>query len=157
MSNYEIKIDFSQYKELLSIKKEGEKYFIFDPIRKKQLVLLPEEFIRQLVILYLTNTLEYPKSRIGVEVGLEVNTLKRRCDLLVYDQEMNPFLLVETKSAKVKINQQVFEQIARYNLTLRVPYLMVTNGLVTYISKINFENESFEFLDTLPLWDALNS
>ncbi|MEM7102688.1 MAG: type I restriction enzyme HsdR N-terminal domain-containing protein [Bacteroidota bacterium] len=153
MPSNEINIDFSQYKALLSIKKEEDKHFIFDPIRKKHLVLLPEEFVRQLVVQHLLNTMEYPKTRIGIEVGLEVNQLKRRCDVLVYNSELRPFLMVETKSAKVPINQAVFEQIAQYNLSLKVPYLLVTNGLSTYCCKINFEEATFEFLDELPMWE----
>lgn len=123
---------------------------MFDPIRRKEVALTPEELMRQLMLLYLLEEKKYPAHRIRSEVGIRLNGLIRRCDLVVYDTEVKPWLLVECKSPKVAINQRTFEQAARYNLRLRAPYMVVTNGLVTYCAALDFEQERFEYLEALP-------
>lgn len=128
---------------------EGQKY-CFDPIRKKYLVLTPEELVRQLIVCYLIQEKKYPLNKINVEKGLTVHGMHKRCDILVYDSAFQPFLLVECKSAKVAINNKVFNQIALYNMALKVPYLLVTNGPVSYCSAINFAQKNVEFLDKIP-------
>lgn len=145
-----IKIDFLEYKHLLKTKKEDGKRYLFDPIRKKYLIITPEELVRQLVISYFLIEKSYNKNRIAIEKSLRVNGLLRRWDILVYDKNMNPWLLVECKAPEVKISQATFEQIARYNLTLNVPYLLVTNGLNSFCCEINYDNQSFEFLTEIP-------
>ncbi len=150
-----IDINFTRFRESVQLKKEGQKTFIFDPIRKKYLVLAPEEFVRQMVIQYLIQEKMYPKTRIGVEKGLKVNSLAKRCDLLIHTQAMSPLLLVECKAPKVTINEKAFEQIARYNLPLQVKYLLVTNGLSTYCCKMDYVAQSFTFLDKIPSWDEI--
>lgn len=137
------------YKEEIRIKKNSGKRFVYGLMRKKWLVLQPEEFIRQLLLVHLIKE-GYNKNRITVEKGLKVNTLSKRCDILVYDQEMNPLLLVECKAPQVKIDQATFRQIAWYNMPLKVPFLLVTNGITSYCCEINFAEESFHFLDVLP-------
>ncbi|MEM6722990.1 MAG: type I restriction enzyme HsdR N-terminal domain-containing protein [Bacteroidota bacterium] len=146
-----IDLDLNSYKSFLQTKKEAGKPYIFDPIRKKHLVLQPEELVRQLLIQYLIQELGISSNRIAVEFGIEVNQLKKRCDLLIFDQTTQPFLLVECKSPKVKINQSTFEQIARYNLSLQVPYLLVTNGLTSYCCQIDFEQHQFAYLEQVPI------
>lgn len=145
-----IPIDFSVYTSRLLFKDENNKRFIFDLIRKKYLVFEPEEMIRQLVLIYLIEELRYNGTRISVERGLKVITHDKRCDILVYDRAVKPWLLVECKSHNVKVDYPVFSQIARYNLTLKVKYLMVTNGTDTYCCRIDYQEERFEFLPGIP-------
>jgi hypothetical protein len=120
-------------------------------------VLLPEELVRQLVVQYLILEKGYSKNRIALEKALRVNTLEKRCDILIYDLEMKPFLLVECKAPEVKISQEVFRQIAWYNMPLKVPYLMVTNGITTYCCEMDYTLETFRFLPEVPAYVALSS
>ena len=143
-------LDLLQFQERLEILKVDGKTYILDVIRKKNLVLAPEELVRQLLIHYLMEVEGYSKNRISIEKGLKVNGLPRRWDLLVYTPSMDPFLLVECKAPGVKISQDVFEQIAWYNMTLKVPYLLVTNGVQSFAYKLDYETSSIEPLDTLP-------
>ena len=123
---------------------------IFDVVRKKFVVLQPEEWVRQHCIQYLIQEKNYPISLINVEKVVLINGLKKRYDIAVFDSNGSLVLVVECKAPKVKISQTTFDQIARYNLTLKAHYLMVTNGLNHYFCTMNYNNESFEFLKTLP-------
>jgi hypothetical protein len=143
-------LDLLQFQPRLRLSKSGDAAFVFDPIRRKEVALTPEELLRQLVLLYLLEEKKYPAHRIRSEVGIQVNGMSRRCDLVVYDAAVNPWLLVECKSPKVALSQQTFEQAARYNLSLRAPFLVVTNGLNTYCSALDFSQERFEYLEQLP-------
>ena len=145
-----ISLNLLDFQSHLKIKKEGGKQFLFCPIRKKYLVLQPEELVRQLLLVYLTQEKKYAQSRISAERGLKVNELERRFDLLIYDTNTQPFILVECKAPAVKITQATFEQVANYNLSLRVPYLLTTNGISTFCCAMDYENESFEFLAEIP-------
>ena len=143
-------IDFLQFQPDLKVKEEAKQRFIFCVIRKKYLVLQPEELVRQLTIQYLIMNRAYNRNSIHVERGLTVNGLYRRTDIIVYDENIEPYLLVECKRPKVKITQAVFDQIARYNLTLKVKYLLVTNGIDTYCCEMNYEAQSYRFLTEVP-------
>jgi hypothetical protein len=145
-----LKIDFLPYKSRLRFTRSGETTYVFDPIRKKELVLTPEELLRQLVLVYLLEEKKYPANRIRVEIGIEVNTLKKRCDLVVFDADIRPWLLLECKSPKVPLNQATFEQAARYNLQLKAPFLAVTNGLATYCCALDFGQQTFSYLTGFP-------
>jgi hypothetical protein len=145
-----IEIDFTQYKNALRVRRNGDVLEIYDPVRRKYLVLQPEEMVRQLVLHYLMSVKNTPLSKIRSEMGLTLNGLMKRCDVLVYDTDFKPFLLVECKSAKVPIDQAVFDQIARYNLKFKVPYLMVTNGLATFCCQIDYTTEGYHFLNEIP-------
>lgn len=145
-----LELDLLQFQPRLRLSQSGESASVFDPIRRKEVTLTPEELLRQLVLLYLLEEKKYPAHRIRSEVGIRVNGMQRRCDLVVYDAAVKPWLLVECKSPKVALSQQTFEQAARYNLQLRAPFLTVTNGLATYCSALNFEQETFEYLADLP-------
>ena len=123
---------------------------IFDVVRKKFVVLQPEEWVRQHCIQYLIQEKNYPISLINIEKVILINGLKKRYDIVVFNPNGSLALVVECKAPKVKISQTTFDQIARYNLTLKAPYLMVTNGLNHYFCTMNYNNESFEFLETLP-------
>lgn len=150
-------LNFAPY--TFEVKESGtnsHKYTIFDPIRKKQVALTPEEWVRQHVIQYLLIEKRTPKALMGIEVSLTLNELQKRADMVIYSRtNMAPLLLVECKAPHINITQSVFEQIARYNMVLKVPYLMITNGLTHYFCSIDFENQSYTFLTDLPIYDQL--
>ena len=146
-----LNIDYTVYKDKLKIRKTGTRLEIYDPMRRRYFVLQPEELVRQMVIQYLIIEKKYPLSKMRVEKGLTVNGLMKRCDILIFDKQLQPYLLVECKSAKIAVNQAVFDQIARYNLTFRVPYLLVTNGIATFCCKMNYDTEGYEFLEEIPV------
>ncbi len=131
-------------------KNSENKVAIFDQIRKKFIILTPEEWVRQHVVQFLIVEKKYPKSLINVEKNLKINGLIKRYDVVVYKNDGSILILVECKSTSIKISQTVFDQIARYNLTLNAEYLMVSNGLNHYYSKMDFENERYDFLKELP-------
>ena len=131
-------------------KNSKNKVAIFDDIRKKFIILTPEEWVRQHTIQYLLQEKNYPKSYLNVEKLLKINDLSKRYDIVVFQPDGTIFLLVECKAPEVKISQQTFDQIARYNLTLKAKYLMVTNGLNHYFCQMDFEKEKYVFLDELP-------
>jgi hypothetical protein len=138
----------------IKLKEEGGVKYIFDAIRKKYLVLQPEEWVRQNFIQFLIHKKSYPASLIEIEKGLKLNELQKRVDVLIH-KDSKPIVLIECKAPNVKINQEVFEQIARYNNVFKVPYLLVTNGLEHYCAKIDFERSSFEFLEDIPNYSEL--
>jgi len=135
-------------------KEEKGKPYIFDEIRKKYLQLTPEEWVRQNFVKYLIQEKNFPASLIILEKGLKLNELSKRADVLIY-RDSTPILLVECKAPEVKITQNTFDQIARYNLVFKVPYLIVTNGISHYCCTINFENNSFDFLTDIPAFSTL--
>ena len=119
-------------------KNSENKAAIFDEIRKKFIILTPEEWVRQHVIQFLLQVKNYPKSYINVEKLIKINDLNKRYDVVVYQPNGELFLLIECKAPEVKISQQTFDQIARYNLVLKAKYLMVTNGLNHYFCQMDF-------------------
>lgn len=123
---------------------------IFDEIRKKFILLTPEEWVRQHTLHYLIKDKNYPKSHINVEKLIKINTLNKRYDIIVFQTNGEIFLLIECKAPEVAISQQTFDQIARYNLTLKAKYLMLTNGINHYFCQMDFENEKYIFLKDLP-------
>jgi hypothetical protein len=142
------KLQFPSYS--FRFKNSENKIAIFDEIRKKFILLTPEEWVRQHVVQFLLQDKNYPKSYINVEKLIKVNDLNKRYDIVVYQPNGELFLLIECKAPEVKISQQTFDQIARYNLVLNAKYLMVSNGLNHYFCKIDFENEKYVFLEELP-------
>jgi hypothetical protein len=148
-----LNIPFTDFIDQLNIKTEDGKKYIWDEIRKKWYVLQPEEFVRQLVIKYLIHTEQFNKNKIQLEKGFIINGLEKRFDILVYDNDFNPYLLVECKRPEIKVDQKVFDQISVYNIALKVPYLLVTNGPESYCCEINFEDKSYSFMKKLPSSD----
>lgn len=145
-----IELNLMSFKDHLQIKRENGQQMIFDPIRRKWLVLQPEELVRQLLVQYLLVEKGYNKNRIALEKLLIVNELERRFDVLIYDAATQPFMLVECKAPHVEITDLTFRQIAQYNLPLRVNYLLVTNGMKTYCCRMDYAEESYEFLPSVP-------
>ncbi|MFY0625728.1 MAG: type I restriction enzyme HsdR N-terminal domain-containing protein [Reichenbachiella sp.] len=131
--------------------KDGEE-FVWDEFRKRNILLTPEEWVRQNFLKYLVNDLQYPKSLIKVESGLKYNNLNKRHDALVYSNNGLPWLLVECKATDVKLNQSAFEQIGLYNKTIQAPYMVLTNGLTHFCCKQDFNKSSTEFLKEIPVW-----
>jgi hypothetical protein len=131
-------------------KTEEGKKMIFDARRRKWVALTPEEWVRQHFARYLTEEKNYPAGRMGIEYGLKINGLDFRADIVEFDQEGNPLLIVECKAPQVKISQDVFDQIVRYNFRLQVKYLIVTNGINHYCCVIDREKLSYSFLPEIP-------
>jgi len=115
-----------------TLKKEAGKVWIFDAIRKKYLVLTPEEWVRQHTINYLVTEMKYPKSLFRVEGSLTYNKLQKRSDIVVFDRTAKPWLLIECKSPTIKLNQKAFNQVAVYNMTIGAKFLAVTNGMAHF-------------------------
>jgi hypothetical protein len=135
------------------IKSSENKYFIFDIIRKKYMVLTPEEWVRQHIIHYLIAEKNYPISLIAVEKKVTVNKLTKRTDILVFNAKGTPHIIVECKAPSIKITQDAFDQIARYNLKLEANYLIVTNGLTHFYAYMDLEKECYVFLENIPEYE----
>ena len=119
---------------------------IFDPLRKCHVALTPEEWVRQHFVNFLIESRGFPAALMANEVAITVNGMKRRCDTVVYDKQLQPRVIVEYKAPTVKITKEVFAQISRYNLTLKVDYLIVSNGLQHYCCRMDYPNSSYTFL-----------
>jgi len=142
------KLNLPNYK--FKLKSNENKTLIFDNLRKKYMVLTPEEWVRQHFVQFLIEEKNYPPSLIAIEKQVLVNNLKKRSDILVFNKEGNPDIIVECKAPKIKITQTTFDQIARYNSTLNANFLVVTNGLNHFYCKMDFENETYVFLKEIP-------
>ncbi len=123
---------------------------VWDIVRKKWILLTPEEWVRQHLIQFLHTEKGFSLNLMAVEKSIKVNGMNRRYDLVIYDISAKPILLAECKAPEIKITQAVFDQVARYNLLLKVPYLLVTNGLEHFCCKIDFESSSYSFLQEIP-------
>ncbi len=152
--NYEL-LNMPNYSNHIRLRKQDEQVQIFDPIRGKWLVLTPEEWVRQNTIIYISDTLEAPMTRIANEVAINYNGLTKRCDSIIYDDYGKPLIIIEYKRTDVQITQHVFDQIATYNLQLRVPYLIVSNGLQHILCKVDFENRKYIFAEQWPKYNEL--
>ena len=129
---------------------EGKNY-IYDRFRKKYLLLTPEEWVRQNFLILLIEEKKYSKNLIKLESGLKYNNLSKRSDILVYDNSGAPFLLIECKAQDVKISKKTLEQVSRYNLTIKAPFICITNWSKTYCFEIDFESNTSRQLKDLPL------
>ncbi len=142
------KLNFPLYS--FRLKSSENKTLIFDIVRKKYVVLTPEEWVRQHTIHFLHFEKKHPLSLMGIEKQLTINSLKKRTDILVYNRDGELYLIVECKAPSVEISQQTFDQIARYNLALNAPLLMVTNGMSHYFCQMNHKKQGYDFLKDLP-------
>ncbi|WP_372651166.1 type I restriction enzyme HsdR N-terminal domain-containing protein [Draconibacterium sp.] len=131
-------------------KTENDKTWIFDSIRKKFVVLTPEEWVRQNFIQYLIQERNYPQNLMAVEKQIKVNQQQRRFDLLIYQRNGNPHLIAEFKAPNVKITQNAFDQVVRYNMALRVERVVVSNGMQHFACQIDYEKNSYSFLKEIP-------
>lgn len=127
---------------------------VFDPLRSKYVALTPEEYVRQHFTAWMTDSLGYPASLMKNEVSLRLNNTRRRCDTVVFRSDGTPVVIVEYKAPTVSITQDVFDQIARYNMVLRSRYLIVSNGLRHYCCEMDYENDTYAFLPNIPKWSS---
>lgn len=133
-----------------NIREEENKHFIFDAIRKVWLQLTDEEWVRQNFVSYLIKVLGYPSTLIALEKEITLNNLRKRFDILIYNQSFEPWLMVECKAPEVPLSTAVLEQVLRYNITVPVEYLVITNGNTTRAWQKR-EGQLIE-LDQLPVW-----
>ena len=141
-------LHFPSYK--FRSKNSENKTLIFDIVRKKFVVLTPEEWVRQHVLHFLVSEKKYPLSLINVEKQLKLNETIKRYDIVVFNPNGSIHIIVECKAPAIKISQETFDQIARYNFVLNADFLFVTNGLEHYTCQMDFENEKYLFLKDLP-------
>ena len=134
----------------IDVKIIESKNYIFDSIRKKYLILTPEEWVRQNLVRYFINDLNYPKGLIKTESSLKYNNLKKRSDILIFNNDMTHFLVVECKSYKLKLNKSHISQSAMYNKIYKSKYVMISNGLDHIICKYDWSKGSFEFMKSIP-------
>ena len=137
------------------LSKKDKKMYIYDPFRRKNVVLTPEEWVRQHFVNFLVTVKSYPPERIANEVSINVNSTSKRCDTVIYDDYLNPLVIIEYKASEVAITEEVFEQISRYNFALRVPYLIVSNGLTHYCCYMDYTAMKCSFLDDIPDYHSI--
>ncbi|MDR2148952.1 MAG: type I restriction enzyme HsdR N-terminal domain-containing protein [Tannerella sp.] len=134
---------------------KGGKSYIYDSLRRKHVALTPEEWVRQHFVRFLITDRLFPAGLIANEVTIDMNGASKRCDTVVYDRFLTPVVIVEYKAPDVKITEQVFDQIARYNSVLKVPYLIVSNGLVHYCCQIDYQTMTYVFLKEIPFFSEI--
>jgi hypothetical protein len=138
------------------IKQEKDKKYIFDEIRRRYVLLTPEEWVRQHIVKYLVNVRNFPQMLIAVERGFQQLKRKQRYDLLIHDRNGDPLMIVECKAPTVEINQSAFDQATRYNVKHRAPYMLITNGRKHYCCQLNLENRQYRFLQEIPDFNEMN-
>lgn len=134
--------------------KDGKR-IIFDIVRRKYVALTPEEWVRQHFVNYLISEKKFPKELLANEVPIKLNGTSKRCDTVAYNRFLAPLLIVEYKAPTIEITRAVFDQIARYNIVLRVRYLIVSNGMSHFCCKIDYEAQSYSFLEGIPEYTSL--
>ena len=151
-------IDFSKFSfppvELKIVRRNGV-LKVFDILRKNYFILTEEELVRQLFVNWMIFELGYPQSLMANEIGIKLNDTFKRCDTVVFKSNGSPFIIVEYKAPKISINQEVFNQIIRYNMSLKADYLIVTNGYALYCCKINYQEKTFDFLGNIPYYQEI--
>jgi hypothetical protein len=131
------------------MKNENGRQYIVDTIRKVWLLLTEEEWVRQNFVNYLITQLNYPSTIIAIEKEISLNDLKKRFDILVYDKEHKPWMLVECKEPKVNLSEDVLQQVLRYNISVPVEYIVITNGNTT----VGWRKENeLKLLEQMPVW-----
>ena len=136
----------------VKLRNDQQRTEIFDSFRQRYVKLTPEEWVRQHTLHYLVNQYNYPKNRIAVELSLQLNKLSKRADILIYNASSAPWMIIECKASGVKLNQAVFDQAARYNLVMNVPYLVITNGIQLLAAEIIHSDQKIIRLEQLPAW-----
>lgn len=135
------------------LKKADGKLFIFDVIRKKYIYLSPEEWVRQHFVNYLVSEMRYPRSLITVEDGLQYNQRRKRTDIVVFDRDGRPWMVVECKAPVVELSEKSVFQASVYNSTLKAPFIAITNGLLHVFARIDWETRETTWLDQLPQYE----
>ena len=138
------------------INRNGRRY-IFDFLRKKYVALTPEEWVRRHFVHYMTDFKNYPTGLLANEITLSLNGTTKRCDTVGYDKQLHPRLIIEYKAPHIEITQKVFSQISRYNLVLKVDYLIVSNGIQHFCCQMDYKNFGFTFLRDIPNYEEITS
>ncbi|MCW3787533.1 type I restriction enzyme HsdR N-terminal domain-containing protein [Plebeiibacterium sediminum] len=138
-----------------SIKEIDGKKMIFDTIRKKMVALTPEEWVRQNFLSYLIECKDFPASLMAVETKVNINGLAQRADIVSYNKQRKPVFVVECKAPHIKITNQVFDQVARYNIMLKTRLICVTNGMNHYCALLNQDGRQYNFLEDIPSYKQL--
>ena len=138
-----------------NIKSDGKRRLIFDPCRSKWVSLTPEEWVRQHIVRYFTEELDYPQGLIATEMAIDLNSRLRRCDIVVHNRKGSPAMIVECKAPGITLSQNSFDQVNQYNWALGVPFLVVSNGIQHFC--LERQNEAFIFRDSFPGFDQLDS
>ena len=138
-----------------NIKSEGSRRLIFDTIRKKFVLLTPEEWVRQHFVRYMIEEKHFPASLTSIEMFLRINQLGKRCDAVFHDRRGHPRLILECKAPEVPIGQKTFDQIAVYNLKLQVDFLVVTNGLQHFACRMDYRAGNYHFLEEIPDYEDI--
>lgn len=138
------------------IEERNGKLFIFDDARRRFVTLTPEEWVRQNCLHFLRDTKNFPIGLMAVEKGIKLNNQNLRYDIVVYSKKSSPILLIECKAPEVVITQATFDQIAVYNISLKVPYLMVTNGLKHYFCLVDFSLKRYHFISEIPDFNEIS-
>lgn len=128
---------------------------IFDILRRKYVALTPEEWVRQHFIHYLVEHKNYPSSLLANEVPLQIGEKRMRADSVLYDNQLHPRMIIEYKAPNITLTQKVFDQITVYNLLLHVDYLIVSNGMTTYICKMDYKKQTYKFLEAIPNYENI--
>ena len=137
------------------VKKQNGTVMIFDIVRKKYVVLTPEEWVRQHFVHFLIAHKGYPTALLANEVMVKLNGTTKRCDTVLYRRDLSARMIVEYKAPHIEITQAVFDQITRYNMVLKVDYLIVSNGMQHYCCQMDYENQSYTFLQDIPDYKSL--
>lgn len=137
------------------LEKKNNTIYIWDNLRKKNLVLTPEEWTRQHFVSYLINHLAYPNSRLANEIEIKVNNQRKRCDTVVFNNFLEPIMILEYKAPNIKITDKVIDQILRYNITLQVNFLVISNGIQHYCFELDKDNEYFLPLAAIPSYEQI--
>ena len=145
----------SNNKYPIKIITKDQKKYIFDFIRKKHIILTPEEWVRQNFIKYLVELKKYPVGLIGVEQKLPGKNQNFRTDIVIFSKSAKALMIIDCKSEKIKINQDVFDQAAKYNFQFKADYLVVTNGINHYMCKLNYQEKSYVFMKEVPDYKEL--
>ncbi|MEE1003995.1 MAG: type I restriction enzyme HsdR N-terminal domain-containing protein [Bacteroidaceae bacterium] len=140
--------------DLKVITKDGKQQ-VFDILRRRFVVLTPEEWVRQQFVHFLIRHKGYPAECIGNEVSIALGATKKRCDTVIYGSHAEPLMVIEYKSPNVEITQKVFEQICRYNIKMKVEWLVVSNGLQHYCTRIDYENGTYQFVEDIPAFPSI--
>jgi len=145
-----IDIDLLRVQSLIKVRQKQQGNEIFDVVRKRWLILQPEEWVRQLTVLYLSRVLDFPLNHFSIEKGVNKGLKKGRWDIVVFDYAMKPFILIECKSPQISLTEDVIYQASVYNIELKAPYIAVTNGKKTSCFMVNKENNNYTFLVDFP-------
>jgi len=144
------------FAELRMKKQEGKEY-VFDRLRKQFVRLTPEEYVRQQFVSFLIEYKGYPSSRLANEIGIVLGNVKKRCDTILYDNYLQPLMIIEYKAPSLVISQKTFDQIARYNLALQVPWLIVSNGMQHFCCRIDKEKKAYVFVNEIPEYNSVEN